>query len=357
MAFFDKKTAVILFNLGGPDQPAAVRPFLFNLFNDKAIIGLPQPLRFIFAKLVSKKRAKFLTEIYQKIGGKSPLLDITISQACALEKELSFSSGNFKVFVAMRYWQPFIKDVMKNIAEYKPDEIILLPLYPQFSSTTTGSFVKNFAQEFLKYDCRAKVKAVCCYPEEPEFIKSHSILIKQSVMQLYEKKLEDFRFLFSAHGLPKSLINRGDPYVFHVEKTSTAVVKNLKEIFAVENIDFHICYQSKVGPLEWTSPSLEHELRRAALDKKIPIVVPISFVSDHSETLYELDIEYKEIAQKLGIAYYLRVPALNIEGHFIKNLANICQKVAKNDESQCFSGTRPERICPKNFKLCPNDCA
>lgn len=352
MKNFNKKTAVVLFNLGGPDKLESVEPFLFNLFNDKAIISLPQPLRFFLAKLISKKRVKKAQKIYEQIGGKSPLLEITLAQAHGLERELSFF-GDFKVFVAMRYWKPFAEETAKKVMEYNPNQVILLPLYPQFSSATSDSSLKEFVQ---KLDKKILTKIVCCYPTELDFIKSHSLLIKQTIMKLYEGNLQKFRFLFSAHGLPQKLINAGDPYVFQVNQTTNKIVKNLAEIFktAEAEINFQVCYQSKVGPLQWTSPSLDHEIRRAALDKKIPVIIPVSFVSDHSETLVELDIDYKNLAQNLGIENYLRVPALNVDGHFIKALVEICKNANSNVESQIFSGQKIQRICPKEFKFCPN---
>jgi ferrochelatase len=354
MKSFDKKTAVILFNLGGPDKLESVEPFLFNLFNDKAIIGLPQPFRFLLAKFISKRRVKKAQKIYQQIGGKSPLLDTTIAQADALEKELSFS-GNFKVFVAMRYFHPFSEEVIKKVKEYDPSQVILLPLYPQFSSTTSESSIQDFLKKSLSDLKQATIKIVCCYPSEVEFIRSHSLLIKQTIAKTYKNNLSDFRFLFSAHGLPQKLINDGDPYVFQVEKTTKEILKNMAEILEKpeSEIDFKICYQSKVGPLEWTGPSLDQEIKKVALDKKIPVIIPVAFVSDHSETLVELDIDYKNMAQKLGVEDYLRVPALNVEGHFIKSLVQICKAVDGNDAT-IFSGQKTARICPKNFKFCPN---
>lgn len=341
MKIFEKKTAVVLFNLGGPDSLKSVQPFLFNLFNDAAIISLPQPFRFFLAKLIAAKRAKKARKIYAQIGGKSPLLDITLAQAHALERELSFY-GNFKVFVAMRYAPPRAVEVVKKILEYDPSEVILLPLYPQFSSATSGSSLQEFLAKFPQ---KIPTKIICCYQSEPDFIKAHSLLIKQTIFKLYKKNLEEFRFLFSAHGLPQKLINAGDPYVFQVTETSKKIVENLAKILLVEEakIDFQICYQSKVGPLQWTSPSLDYELRRAALDKKIPVAVPVSFVSDHVETLVELDVDYKNLAAQLGIKNYLRVPALNLDGHFISALLKICKNASSNDEA---------KICPKNFKFC-----
>jgi protoporphyrin/coproporphyrin ferrochelatase len=360
----NKKTAVILFNLGGPDKLESVQPFLFNLFNDKAIISLPQPFRFFLAKLISSRRVKKAQGIYSKIGGKSPLLDITLAQADKLEKELSFI-GDFRVFVAMRYWKPFAKEIVEKVKNYNPQQIILLPLYPQFSSATSESSIKDFVENFLAKSSEAKplIKVVCCYPDDSDFIKSHALLIKQAIDKFDKNNFSQLRFLFSAHGLPQKVIDQGDPYVFQVEKTTEKTVKKLSEILSIEEekIDFRVCYQSKVGPLKWTSPSLDCEIRRAAVDKKIPVVVPISFVSDHSETLVELDIDYKEMASELGISDYIRVAALNIDSHFIQSLTKICREVAITDKKQreaVFSGIKAARICPKKMRLCfnPNDC-
>ncbi|HLD77259.1 MAG TPA: ferrochelatase [Rickettsiales bacterium] len=326
----NKKIAVILFNLGGPDKIESVKPFLFNLFNDKAIISLPWFLRYFLAKFISIRCEKKTQKIYAQIGGKSPLLEITRSQAYSLEKKLSHF-GNFKVFVCMRYWHPMSDEVALQVENYQPDEIVFLPLYPQFSSSTTGSSFEDFEKKLSKNS--AIVKKVDYYPVEPEFILSHARLIKQEILKKYDDNLSDFRILFSAHGLPQRLIDKGDPYVSHIEKTAFATIDKLGEIFGDKkitrkNFDFKVCYQSKVGPLKWTSPSLDQEILRAAMDKKTPVIVPIAFVSDHLETLFELDINYKNRAKILGIENYLRVPALNVDGHFINSLAEICKRIS-----------------------------
>ncbi len=348
------KTAVILFNLGGPDQLSSVKPFLFNLFNDKAIISLPNPFRYLLAKFISSRREKKAQGIYKEIGGKSPLLDITLAQADSLNRELSFY-GEFKVFVAMRYWHPFVEKAIEHIKEYQPQQIILLPLYPQFSSTTTASSINNFIENFN--DTKTSVKVVCCYPTHPDFIKSHALQLKQIIEKIPAKNLCNIRILFSAHGLPKSVINKGDPYVFQVEETVKKVMEILPDICnedKINHFEYKICYQSKVGPMEWTSPSLDQEIRSVALDKKIPIIVPIAFVSDHSETLVELDIEYRELAHNLGIKEYHRVSSLNIDRSYINSLCDTVLSISKNEEFDIFCGNDPKRICPKNFKLCPN---
>lgn len=348
-----QKTAVVLFNLGGPDHLSSVKEFLFNLFNDKAIISLPQPFRFLLAKLISSRREKKAQNIYRQIGGKSPLLDITLSQADSLQKELS-SYGDFKVFVAMRYWHPMANEVAEKIKEYGPDKLILLPLYPQFSSTTTASSIKDFLANY-KIE-KSRVRIVCCYPVQEDFIMAHGLLIKQTIENLSAEKKSKIRILFSAHGLPMSVIKKGDPYVFQINKTAKKIVNCLANILDVseEKIDSVVCYQSKVGPMEWTSPSLEHELKRVALDSKIPVIVPIAFVSDHSETLVELDIEYREMAESLKIHDYFRVPSLNLDKYFIKTLAQLCIEALNSKDEKIICGGSAGRICPNNFRLCPN---
>ncbi len=389
----NQKIAVILFNLGGPDKKENIKPFLFNLFNDKAIISLPQPLRFLLAKLISTKREKTAQEIYAHLGDKSPILELTNSQADQLEKELSFI-GDFKVFVAMRYAKPFARDLMPKIQDYNPDQIILLPLYPQFSTATSQSsiedFIKEMARAKIKFNFekifnnfnfldllkpfnflrKAKkiqhnpdfvdVKTICCYFEEENFILAHAKLLMQKIIES-DCEIEELRILFSAHGLPQKIIDSGDPYAFQVEISAQKITEKLQELLEKDGIfgknlagkiDNKVCYQSKVGPLKWTSPSLEHEIKRCALDSKNPVIVPIAFVCEHSETLVELDIEYKELADELKIQKYLRVPALNVNGHFIKSLAKLCVNAANHDEVGIFYCGNKKRICPKKFKRC-----
>ena len=348
-----KKTAIILFNLGGPNSLKAVKPFLFNLFNDRAIINLPQPFRFLLAKFISSKRNKKAQNIYRQIDGKSPIFEITLHQAQKLEKELSFCSkthGNFKSFIAMRYWHPFAKKAIKDLLDYAPDQIILLPLYPQFSSSTSKSSIDEFIAKFP--DQNIPIKTICCYPEDENFVDSHVNVIEQKLKQSKPYKVSELRFLFSAHGLPQKIIDAGDPYVFQVEKATQKIVEKLEK--REGKIDHNICYQSKVGPLKWTTPSLDHELRRAIIDGKIPVIIPIAFVSDHSETLVELDIEYREIAQELGAKDYIRIPALNTNYLFIRSLVEICKNISKEKNENIFCGDNKNRICPKKFTFCPN---
>lgn len=337
------KTAVILFNLGGPDDLKAVKPFLFNLFNDKAIITLPQPFRAVLAKWISSRRAKKAASIYQHIGGKSPILEFTQQQAKALEEKLK-PQGEYKVFVSMRYWHPMSEMVAKNVQAWGPDHIVMLPLYPQFSTTTTESSFEDWDRQCDKIGLKVPTSKICCYPTQKSFSAAHARLIRE-----YYWKAAEFgkpRILFSAHGLPEKFITEGDPYQFQVEKTASSVV----QILAIDDVDYSVCYQSKVGKLAWTGPSTEDEIARAGREQKPIVVVPIAFVSEHSETLVELDIEYRHLAERKFVPSYQRVPALGVENFFIEALSEMV--IAKSD-STGISPDTGERFCLRNFKRCP----
>ncbi|MFZ4125109.1 MAG: ferrochelatase [Rickettsiales bacterium] len=324
-----KKTAVILFNLGGPDSPEAVQPFLFNLFNDPAIIGLPNPFRYLLAKLISKKRAPKAQAIYAELGGKSPILENTKAQADALKHSLG---EGFQTFICMRYWHPMSDEVAKQVKAYNPDEIILLPLYPQFSTTTTGSSVKDWNRAAKAIDLNVPTRIIGCYPIQKDFIAVQAKLIREAYTKASESGTP--RVLFSAHGLPEKIIAKGDPYQWQVEQTTLKVVEDLD----IYGLDFVNCYQSRVGPLKWIGPSTEHELLRAKKDNAPIVLVPIAFVSEHSETLVELDIEYRHL---VGDVPYFRVPTVSIESAFIEGLKQLCLNEP------------PTRICPKEWTKCP----
>lgn len=340
-----RKTAVVLFNLGGPDGPDAVRPFLYNLFFDPAIIRVVRPLRWLIASLISRKREVTAQKIYEELGGKSPILENTQAQATALENTLR-AHGDVRVFTAMRYWHPRAHDVAKEVAEYAPDTIILLPLYPQFSTTTTASSLK----EWYKAAARAGMKntqthAVCCYPTQADFIRAHAQLVRT----YYEEAGHHGspRILFSAHGLPEKIVKKGDPYQWQVEQTTRDV---LRELGGEGGIDYVNCYQSRVGPMKWIGPSTEDEILRAAYEKKPIVLVPIAFVSEHSETLVELDIEYAALAHENGLNKYYRVPTLSVHAQFVAGLADMCLKI-ENGSARCASHTG-SRICPRNLTQC-----
>ena len=340
------KTAIVLFNLGGPDSLDAVQPFLFNLFNDKAIISAPNPIRYLLAKLISKKRAPIAQEIYKELDGASPLLPLTIQQANELEQELAKQDDaqHYKCFICMRYWHPMTEQTVAEVKQWRPDSIILLPLYPQFSTTTSGSSFNAWHKEATKQAMHIPTKTICCYPTEPSFIQAHVDLIQKHLHGLDVQP----RLLFSAHGLPKKVINKGDPYQWQVEQTAQAVVDRL----AMDHLDWNVCYQSKVGPLEWIGPSTDDEIIRAGKDGVPVMIIPIAFVSEHSETLVELDIEYKHLANEHNVPGYIRVPALGAHQHYSESLAQMIRQQA-NKNANVIAPDTGTRLCPSSFKQCP----
>ncbi|HKP80289.1 MAG TPA: ferrochelatase, partial [Phenylobacterium sp.] len=296
------KLAVVLFNLGGPDSLDAVQPFLFNLFRDPAIIQLPAIARYPLAALISTTRNKSAQANYAIMGGGSPLLPETQAQAAALEALLRRQGHDARVFIAMRYWKPFADETARQVAAFAPDEIVLLPLYPQYSTTTTGSSLKDWRRA---YRGPGRSRAICCYPTAHGLAEAHAAEIRK-VWDAWrgpgrDRKPGDIRLLFSAHGLPQQVVDGGDPYQAQVEATAAAVAA-----LSPEFTDWQICYQSRVGRLKWLEPSTSDALRQAAKDEKGVIVCPIAFVSEHVETLVELDREYGELAEHLKIQPYLR---------------------------------------------------
>ncbi len=333
------KKAVILFNLGGPDKLESVEPFLFNLFNDPAIITIPSIIRYPLAKFISKRRAPIAKNIYKEIGNKSPILQLTQDQAKSLENNLS-EKGDYKCFVVMRCWHPRASEIIKKVKQYDPEEVILLPLYPQYSASTSGSSIKEWNDLCKKENYNVKTKTICCYPTENNFIISHANLIKKTIKNLKDK---NFKILFSAHGLPENKIKKGDPYQWQVEQTVEAIMSNLVD----ENLDFIISYQSRVGPLKWIGPSTDEIIIKYSKEKKGIVIVPVAFVSEHSETLVELDIEYKKLAEKNGCSFYKRVPALGVEESFIEGLADLVLK--KETRNNFVSSV----MCPNKYVKCP----
>ncbi|MGE0753578.1 MAG: ferrochelatase [Alphaproteobacteria bacterium] len=323
------KKAVILFNLGGPDDLKSVRPFLFNLFNDPAIIRLAQPLRWLLAMLITTLRTRKAKGIYQQMGGKSPILDQTIAQATALEKQLAAEEDEYKTFVCMRYWDPRSDSVVRNVKAYSPDEVILLPLYPQYSTTTTESSIRDWERAARKCGLDVPTSKICCYYDDFGFIAAHVNNIKDTYWRAAEESKP--RVLFSAHGLPESIIRQGDPYQQQVEKTVELIV----QVLSIDGIDHRICYQSKVGPKKWIGPSTEEEIEKAGKEGVSVLVVPVAFVSEHSETLVELDVEYRELAQEHGVPNYWRVPALGTDPYYIQALAELCTKKETRKKEHC----------------------
>lgn len=341
-----KRIAVVLFNLGGPDSPEAVQPFLYNLFIDPAIIRLPLPFRWLLARFISKRRAPVAQKIYEHLGGKSPILELTQLQATALEIALK-AAGDVKCFIAMRYWHPMSLQAAEQIKDFNPDEIILLPLYPQFSTTTTGSSLKEWHRAAAFVGIQAPTRAICCYPLHSGWIEAQANLISQKLKTI--KNPDQTRLLFSAHGLPKKIIDGGDPYQYQVEQTVQAVLNTMDQPVN----DWAVCYQSKVGRLEWIGPSLDTEIERAANDKMGVVITPIAFVSEHSETLVELDIEYAEMAHDLGVPEYHRVPAVGTASLFIEGLADLVTTRLTQNPGLCSGEKEGRRLCPANHTDCP----
>ena len=307
------RLAVVLFNLGGPDGPDAVRPFLFNLFRDKAIIGAPAPVRYPLAAFISATRAKGARANYALMGGGSPLLPETRKQAEALQTELvrRRPGDEVRVFVSMRYWKPFAAQTALEVSEFAPDEVVLLPLYPQFSTTTTESSIKDWSKA---YQGPGRSRTICCYPVSDGLAEAHA----RAIRGVWEAagRPAGLRLLFSAHGLPERVVAGGDPYQAQVEATASAVAAHLPEF-----TDWRISYQSRVGPLKWIGPSTDDEIRLAGAEGVGVLVSPIAFVSEHVETLVELDHEYAELAHEAGCPVWLRAPAPGTDPGFISALA------------------------------------
>lgn len=307
-----QKTAVILFNLGGPDSLEAVQPFLFNLFNDPAIIRLPNPFRWLLAKLISTRRAPVARGIYENMGGRSPILPQTEAQAQALQQLLG---DGFRVFISMRYWHPFSDETAQAAKDWGAERVILLPLYPQYSTTTTASSFRDWKCAAAKVGLTVPTTEIVQYETEPGFITAQTALLRERLSEAEARG--KVRILFSAHGLPKKIVDAGDPYQKQVEASVAAVLQQLGR----PDLETQICYQSRVGPLEWIGPATDAEITRAAEEKRAILVVPIAFVSEHSETLVELDIEYAELAQHHGAAAYIRIPTVGVQPDFIAGLA------------------------------------
>jgi protoporphyrin/coproporphyrin ferrochelatase len=349
------RVAVVLFNLGGPDSLDSVRPFLRNLFSDYAIIRLPYVFRSLLAWYISTKRTRFAQEIYKQMGGKSSILEETIAQATLLENSLNQSSpeNTYKCFIGMRYWKPFIEQSIQEIIAWKADHIVLLPLYPQYSTTTTASSFLEWKKQAQKHHLSIPISGMCCYPTDEKFIQAHVLKIKDVLEQLTPEEYKNTRILFSAHGLPQKIVDDGDPYVYQVQSGVEKILEGLQEM-GHTSLDTVICYQSKVGRLQWVTPSTEEEIHKASLDKKGLIICPIAFVSEHSETKVELDIEYKELSESLSIPFYYRIPTLSNSPEYIDCLVDIVLQAQKSKTqilSPCLKKCSQHKRCYKNNPL------
>jgi ferrochelatase len=316
-----QKVGVVLFQLGGPDSREAIEPFLYNLFCDPDIIDFPfakiarQPL----ARLIATRRAKHVAHHYDEIGGKSPILDFTKGQARALETELC-RSLEARVTIAMRYWHPFTEEAIRELERHAPDQVVLLPLYPQFSKTTTGSSLNEWNRRFAANGWNPRIHVVREFHEDANYIESVVAAIERCLERFAHPR--DVDFVFSAHSVPVSVIEAGDPYQRQIERTVDLVWQ--RGSWPGRR---HICYQSKVGASKWLQPSMHQTIQRLGSEgRKNVLVVPISFVSDHVETLHEIDIEHREQAHSLGITNYQMMPGLNDSSLFIRALAEVVRK-------------------------------
>jgi len=336
------RTAIVLLNLGGPDSLAAVKPFLFNLFNDPLIFRMPGFVRRPLAAFVSARREKKAQGIYAHMGGKSPLLEETQMQARALEHALQ-PHGQAKVFICMRYWHPMSAQTVSEVKEYAPDHVILLPLYPQFSTTTTLSSFRDWYEAADAAELQVPTTEICCYPTDLAFLTAHADLIRKALFEASAHGTP--RVLFSAHGLPEKVVKDGDPYQWQVEQT----VEKLRGILQLPPEQAYPTYQSRVGPLKWIGPATDHEIEKAGAEKVPLVVVPIAFVSEHSETLVELDIEYRELAEESGVPHYTRVPAITVHPDYIESLSQLCLQA---EATTSRISPVPGGLCPPEFTQC-----
>jgi len=310
------KTAVVLFNLGGPDSLEAIEPFLYNLFRDPDIFNLPFGQK-LFARFISSRRAPKVAEEYKLIGGKSPIGEWTEKQRSLLEVSLRTAFPSIDVFTAMRYWKPLTEETVKNIELMNYDKIILLPLYPHFSIATTGSSFNEWSR-YYKEDI-AKLVYIKEYFLNDKYISAINQRIDEAILRFPEDVKSGIQIVFSAHGTPVSFVKKGDPYSKQIKETVEAVMKARQY-----SHKYCLCFQSKVGPLKWLEPSTAKMIEDLSYqNKKHLLIVPISFVSDHVETLFELDIEYRHIADKFGIKNYIVMKGLNDSSLFIEALAEI----------------------------------
>jgi protoporphyrin/coproporphyrin ferrochelatase len=312
------RIAVVLMNLGGPDSLAAVRPFLVNLFSDPAIIGLPGLLRLPLARFVAWRRAQVARDIYERLGGRSPLRANTEAQGRALEAALG---PDYRCFVAMRYWHPMSTETARAVERWAPDEIVCLPLYPQFSTTTTASSLAAWRAAAVRQGLSCPTRTVCCYPREQGLVEAIAELVRPA-LEAVSGTGDRYRLLLTAHGLPRKIVRAGDPYPDQVEQTAAAVVAAL----ARPGLDWRLCYQSRIGPLEWIGPATDEEIRQAGRERVQLVVAPISFVSEHSETLVELDLDYRRLAEASGVPGYHRVATVGVAPGFIESLASLVSR-------------------------------
>ncbi|MGH7071264.1 MAG: ferrochelatase [Acetobacteraceae bacterium] len=321
------KVAIVLFNMGGPDRPEAIAPFLRNLFSDPAILGVPWPVRPVLARWIAARRLGPARVSYAHLDGRSPLLGQTEEQGRLLVSALP--EIEVRAFIAMRYWAPMSEEAARAVAEWDPDEIVLLPLYPHFSTTTTGSSLAAWRQAAVAAGLAKETRTICCWYADPAFVAAVTAMVARAIAEARRALPPGtaLRMLFSAHGLPERIIRAGDPYRMQVEKTMQAVVAALMASPGAEVPESRLCFQSRATPERWLQPSTDDEIRRAGAEQTALLVVPIAFVSEHSETLVELDIDYRKLAEESGVPGYFRAPTPGVSELFIAALAGLVRQV------------------------------
>jgi len=343
------RVGVLLLNLGGPDKIEDVRPFLFNLFADPEIIRLPvKAFQKPLAWLISTLRAKKSQDNYLEIGGSSPLRRITEEQGAALEARLKELGQEVKIYIGMRYWYPFTEEAIAKIKEDKIEKVVVLPLYPQFSISTSGSSFRVL-EEMWAEDPELKNIEYTLIPswyDDQDYLNAMADLIGQELDKFEQP--EEARVFFSAHGVPVSYVEEaGDPYQREIEKCTDLIMKTLGR-----SNQHTLAYQSRVGPVEWLQPYTEDALEQLGEEGvKNLAVVPISFVSEHIETLQEIDIEYREIATEAGVENFFRVPAMNTHPTFINSLAGLVMNALESPPCTFAEITRPN----ENMKMYPQE--
>lgn len=334
-----RRVAVVLFNLGGPKTQDDIEPFLTNLFTDPAIIDLPGVLRRPIANMIARSRTRTARANYQAMGGGSPLLAETHAQADALGADLATRGMNTRIFIAMRYWSPTIEATAQDVARFSPTDVVLAPLYPQFSITTTDSSLKAWR---AAYKGPGDVRTICCWPQNEGLIDAHAEAIREVWRNAGEPRV---KLLFSAHGIPIRTARRGDPYAWQVEATCSAIAERLGTGW-----DWQVCYQSRVGPLQWLGPSTPEAIRQAVREGFGVLIDPVSFVSEHVETLIELDRDYAVLARDAGAPCYLRAPTMGVRPRFIEGLAAAILGCLGR------TGVAPDGVaCPLAFGRCVRD--
>lgn len=325
-----ERVGVLLFNLGGPDTLDDVRPFLYNLFSDPDIIRLPwRPMQKPLAWLISTLRHKKSRGYYEKIGGGSPLRRITEEQARALEQSLAQRGIEARAYVGMRYWNPFIEEALDQIERDGITHLVVLPLYPQFSISTTGSSLNHMNK--LASNGRyilPRSSVICSWEDDENYIASLAATVNEELSKFSDRDPSQSHIVFSAHSVPVSYIKNGDPYLDQTKRTVELVMEK------VGRRPHTLSFQSKVGPVEWLTPATDETIRRLGSEGvRQLMLVPVSFVSEHSETLYEMDMLYRDLAEQSGITDYRRVSTVNCRPDFIGALASMVERALSLDHS------------------------